>query len=157
MLVCAYYAQNYGSKIDASLVLCWCRAGTTCEGVLELARHQHGTSTAPAWHQHGTAPEMQVYTANLGVLVPCWCCAGSATGGRVNTVLVTRMLSRALALAGIVIIIHSQTGIQQVIAVAATYVGRVTVCLRCGINSVALCSICEFRMSSYVVTVRSYM
>ena len=34
--------------------------------------------------------------------------------------LVARMLSRALALAGIVIIMHSQTGIQQVLAVAAT-------------------------------------
>ena len=84
MLLCAYYAQNYASKIDASLVLCWCRASTTCEGVLELA-----------WHQHGTAPEMQVYTASLGVLVLCWCRAGPATGGSgsVNAVLVTCMLS----------------------------------------------------------------
>ena len=60
-----------------SAVLCWCRASTTCEGVLELARHQHDM-----------APEMQVYTANLGVLVLCWCRAGPTTGGSVNAVLV---------------------------------------------------------------------
>ena len=57
-------------------LLCWCCASTICEGVLELA-----------WHQHGTAPEMLVYIANLEVLVPCWCRFGLATGGSVNAVL----------------------------------------------------------------------
>ena len=51
---------------------------------------------------------------------------------------------------------HLKTSIQQVLAVALTRtVRRVTVYFCCGINSVALRSIGEFRMSLYVITVGS--